>query len=164
MHECGVVSCGENVYQICVEDYEGRCFSPETLSKVSNYINLYSVSLDRMSGATPPSVKELMHLAGFFADLLYQDDKAVLIYICDFLNPVPARKRRQELSSQEYRSRLFSLLFQRFVTSNGLTDYHDTVVEIPGTEESFYVHMISSISVLPQIEILARDLHVGFDK
>ena len=109
MVERGAVSCGENLYQICVEDYEGNGLSSDVLTRLSGQVRLLTVTLDRLAGDSSPSLHELMLLSDYVAKFVLSDATAVLVYFCDFINPITMRVTREPLSSQEYRSRLCSL-------------------------------------------------------
>ena len=65
---------------------------------------------------------------------------------------------------QEYRSRLFDKMFQRYSLQHGLTDVRLSVVEINGINEKYYFHVIYRDSQSLLASMIGRDLKEGFDK
>ena len=51
-------------------------------------------------------------------------------------------RRDKSTSPQKFRSNLFSRVFDRYITSNGIDDYINTPLEIKA-DRSIYIHLIS---------------------
>ena len=58
---------------------------------------------------------------------------------CDFIHLVPTKKN---IPVQEYRSRLFTAMFNRYVKLHRLNGFCNHVVKIEGVAEPFYFHVI----------------------
>ena len=65
---------------------------------------------------------------------------------------------------QEYRSRLFDKMFQRYTRQNGIIDIRLSVVEINGINEKYYFHVIYRETHSLLASIIGHDLQEGYDK
>ena len=65
---------------------------------------------------------------------------------------------------QEYRSRLFANMFQRYSRQYGLANVRLSVVEINGINEKYYFHVIYREAHSLLASMIGRDLKEGFDK
>ena len=63
----------------------------------------------------------------------------ILSFFCDFIHFVPSNKR---IPVQEYRSRLFSAMFDRYVSLRHIHNFCNHVVEVKGVSETFFFHVI----------------------
>ena len=61
------------------------------------------------------------------ADLMHRHHNVVLSFFCDFIHLVPSKK---SIPVQEYRSRLFSAMFNRYMSQHHLDGFYNHVVEI----------------------------------
>lgn len=65
---------------------------------------------------------------------------------------------------QEYRSRLFDNMFQRYSQQHGIADVRLSVVEINGINEKYYFHIIYREVHSLLAAMIGNDLKEGFDK
>ena len=65
---------------------------------------------------------------------------------------------------QEYRSRLFDKMFQRYCKQHGIVDVRLSVVEINGINEKYYFHVIYRESHSLLASLIGHDLQDGFSK
>ena len=71
---------------------------------------------------------------------------------------------KNTMPPQEYRSRLFEKMFQRYVNLHNLSNVRLSVVEINGINEKYYFHVIYRESHLVLASMIGSDLKEGFGK
>ena len=88
----------------------------------------YDVTLIRKTGTGYVGSKILYAVTDVLARFLDENDDAVLCFYCDADTDV--QRNHKDLLPQEYRSRLFSRMFDKYTKSHELTDYINHRVEI----------------------------------
>ena len=91
-----------------------------------------SDGLARVKGQNVTSHQVLAQIEDCIADLMERHQNVILSFFCDFIHFVPSNKR---IPVQEYRSRLFSAMFDRY-------NFCNHVVEVKGVSETFFFHVI----------------------
>lgn len=76
----------------------------------------YDVTLVRVSGEDTVGIKMLTAICDVLFRFMNENDTAVLCFYCDDLTNVD--RHNTELTPQEYRSRLFSKMFDMYVRTN----------------------------------------------
>jgi hypothetical protein len=104
-------------------------------------VHIAGVDLRRLEGSHVTNQKVLTTLANTIAEFFLRDEHLIICYYCDFLNLIPNTKKNS-MPPQEYRSRLFERMFQRYVKQHQLDGVRLSVVEINGINEKYYVHVI----------------------
>ena len=104
-------------------------------------VHIAGVDLRRLEGTHVTDQKFLTALANTIAEFFLRDEHLIICYYCDFLNLIPNTKKNT-MPPQEYRSRLFERMFQRYVKQHQLDGVRLSVVEINGINEKYYVHVI----------------------
>lgn len=112
--------------------------NPLTLSLV-----FYDVTLIRKSGNGYVGYKILFAISDILAKFMEENDDAVLCFYCDANTDV--RRNHGNMLPQEYRSNLFSRMFEMYVKSHKLPKFINHRVEIenpdnPGDRQ--YAHFI----------------------
>jgi len=125
-------------------------------------IELISIELMRIQGNGVTSSKTLACIEQIIADVFDSFPNAVLFYYCDFLNTIPSTTKH--ISPQEYRSRLFSDMFQRYVSHHDITGVSEVVVTIDGEEEPYFIHMIAREQHLSAVQKIGDQLRRDFEK
>lgn len=159
-----VVSIGESVFLFEISELSHKYLTPETWSQLDGAVQLYTISLERVQGVRPITPFELGILAEKVASFMLANPEAVLCYYCDYLNDIPSmRANRPTTSRQEYRSLLFSHLFDRYTSSHLLDSYSQSIITIGG-DEDYYIHIIAQRDLSPYMAIIARDFQIGCGK
>ena len=125
-------------------------------------IEVVEVGLGRVKGENITGHKMLGQIEACIADLLQRHPNVILSYFCDFINLVPRKKK--DMTVQEYRSRLFSAMFKRYISLNDLDDICDNEVRIEGVAETFYFHVIYRKEHEVYANMIAEWHHSDFDK
>lgn len=102
-------------------------------------IEVVEIGLARVKGENITGHKVLHHIEECIADLMQRMPNVILSYFCDFIHLVPSQKKN--MTVQEYRSRMFSAMFKRYVSQQQL-DVCDDEIKINGVTEPFFFHVI----------------------
>ncbi len=125
-------------------------------------IDVIEVGLGRSAGLNTTSLLVMAQIENCIADVLHRYPNAVLSFFCDFINLIPSTKKK--IPVQEYRSRLFSLMFDRFISLHGLKGFNNKVIVVQGVAEPFYFHIIVRDEHLEYANMIAEGHHNDFDK
>ncbi len=103
-------------------------------------IEVVEIGLARVKGQNITSHKVLRQIEECVADLMQRMPNVILSYFCDFIHLVPSHKKN--MTVQEYRSRMFSAMFKRYVSQQEQMDLCDDEIKIDGVAEPFFFHVI----------------------
>lgn len=103
-------------------------------------IEVVEIGLARVKGQNITSHMVLRKIEECIADLMQRMPNVILSYFCDFIHLVPSQKKN--MTVQEYRSRMFSAMFKRYVSQQDQIDVCDDEIKINGVAESFFFHVI----------------------
>lgn len=131
----------------------------EALGKV----RVVGVDLRRLEGTHVTGCEVLSALANAIADFFIQEEDTIICYYCDFLNPIP-NTNKNTMPPQEYRSRLFENMFQRYVRGHHIDNIRLSVIEINGINEKYYFHVIYRENHSILASIIGSDLKEGMEK
>ena len=126
-------------------------------------VNVVGIELRRLAGRYATGQEVLAAIESTIAEFFAKHENAIIGYYCDFINPIP-HTSKNSMPPQEYRSRLFDKMFQRYSKLHGITDVRLTVVEINGINEKYFFHVIYRETHSLLASIIGRDLKEGFDK
>ena len=126
-------------------------------------IRIVGIELRRLAGRHATGQEVLVAFEETIADFFFQNENVIICYYCDFINPIPHTKKNK-MPSQEYRSRLFDLMFQRYAKQHRIHDVRLSVVEITGINETYYFHVIYRESHSVLAALIGSDLREGFGK
>lgn len=150
-----------DVYHITLSEHTG-VLSDKVVNSL-NGICVVDIELRRLSGCHVTNHKVLLAIEDTIADLFLQRDDLIICYYCDFINPIP-RTLKNTMPVQEYRSRLFARMFERYTQQRHIDDIRLSVVEINGSVEKYYFHVIYREAHSLLATIIGHDLKEGFDK
>ena len=105
----------------------------------NNDIEVAEIGLARVKGQNVTGHYVLSQIEECIADLMRKHPNVILSFFCDFIHFVPSNKR---IPVQEYRSRLFSAMFNRYVSQHHLDVFCNHVVKVEGVSEPFFFHVI----------------------
>lgn len=128
-----------------------------------NAIRVVDIELRRISGNHVTGHEVLLAIENVIAEMFLQRADVIIFYYCDFINPIP-HTLKNTMPVQEYRSRLFERMFQRYTRLRALNDVRLSVVEINGSVEKYYFHVIYREVHSLLATLIGQDLKEGFDK
>ena len=127
----------------------------------SNGIEVVEIGLGRVKGVNVTNHQVLSQIEECIADLMQRRQNVILSFFCDFIHLVPSKKN---IPVQEYRSRLFSAMFNRYVAQHHIAGFCNHVVEIEGVAETFYFHVIYRKEHEAYAEMIAKGHQKDFGK
>ena len=125
-------------------------------------IAVVEIGLARVRGTHITNSKVLVQIENSIADFMQRHRNVVISYFCDFINLLPAT--RKSIPVQEYRSRLFSAMFKRYMSQQDKDVFCDDEIKINGVAETFYFHVIYRKEHQLYAEMIAEGHHKDFDK
>lgn len=147
-------------YRLSLSDDDGLNLSKEIADKYG--LRIINIELVRVKGKGIASSMTLHWIEQLTAETFWDYPDSLLMYYCDFLNPIPATKKR--MFPQEYRSRLFSLMFQRYVKHHDVVGVSEIVVRIEGVDEPYFIHFITRDEHVQLVYSIAAELKEAFEK
>lgn len=150
-----------DVYHIALSEDKG-VLSQEVLD-ILGKIHVVGIELRRLTGSHTTGHEVLAALEQTIAEIFLQNDDIIICYYCDFITPIPKTKKNK-MPPQEYRSKLFDMMFQRYVKQHGICDVRLSVVEINGINEIYYFHVIYREAHSMLAALIGSDLKEGFEK
>lgn len=99
------------------------------------------MSIIRKSGDSKIPITVLKEVVSKISDIMESSPNAILYYYCDSTDPIPNIRESRGLLCQEYRDRLFNLMFNRF-GSNGSIEWQDYRIKTSINDEPQFVHLI----------------------
>lgn len=150
-----------DVYHITLSENHS-VFSSETIDAL-NDIDIIGVELRRLAGRNSTGQAVLTAIESTIAEFFVKHENAIIYYYCDFIAPIP-HTSKNSMPPQEYRSRLFEKMFQRYSQQHGMTDVRLSVIEINGINEKYYFHVIYREVHSPLASMIGYDLKDCLDK
>lgn len=126
-------------------------------------VSIAGVDLRRLAGTHVTEQKVLIALTNTIADFFIDNENVIICYYCDFLNAIP-NTSKNAMPPQEYRSRLFERMFQRYVKLHHVDDARLSVVEINGVNEKYFFHVIYREEHSMLASMIGNDLKDVFGK
>ena len=112
----------------------------------------YDVTLVRVCGSEIVGFKTLKAICDVLYRFMNDNEPAILCFYCDDLTDVP--RHNMELTPQEYRSRLFSRMFDMYVRACGVTDMVNYGIRIEYNGIPRFAHFITPEKYLPSVKLL----------
>lgn len=142
--------------------FERRLLSSEALELIGE-TELMGVELLRIAGNKTIGHDALQAIEEFIAGVFDRNDNLMIFYFCDFINPIP-KTSKNKMSPQEYRSRLFEKMFERYVHLHNMNDVHLSVITVDGIDETYYFHLIYRGIHEKFASIINSDIKEGYSK
>lgn len=132
-----------------------------------NSVDIREIIIERKKGGNVTNQKILHKISNWIADCFAENENMILFYQCDDMNPIPSRNKKSsysKISVQEYRSRLFTRLFNTFIRTRQITGVFNYPIRIDGVGYSYFMHIIARESHKNIVKILNDDIFEGFGK
>ena len=153
-------------YKLQFTSERSGIIAEEILDRInSEGIEVVEIGLGRSKGTAPTSPRVLVQIEQIIADFFFSHPNVVISFFCDFINFIPSMNRRKSnMTVQEYRSQLFSCMFERFITQHHVSAIYNRVVTIQGVSEPYFFHIIARQEHLAFADMIAEGHHKDFDK
>lgn len=134
-----------------IESMQAFTNDPLTLTLV-----FYDVTLVRIAGEDVIGIKTLKAICDVLFKFLNDNEYTVLCFYCDDLTDVP--RHHTELTPQEYRSRLFSRMFDMYILSNDISGIVNYGIKIEDGDTPRFAHFITPERYLNAVKLLGNSL------
>ena len=126
-------------------------------------IEVAEIALARVKGFNVTSGKVLSQIEQCVSDIMSRHQNVIWTFFCDFISFLPATKKK--IPVQEYRSRLFTAMFERFTSHHQqFKNFCNNVVKVEGVAETFYFHVIYRKEHQKYADMIADGLQKDFGK
>lgn len=129
--------------KVALSYYDSKTISLFSSDPLTLTLVFYDVTLVRESGDGYVGYKVLSAISDTLARFLNENEDAVLCFYCDTLTEV--KRNHSDISPQEYRSRLFSRMFDKYTRLHHRFAFVNHRVKIEDTENPYnsqYAHFI----------------------
>ena len=155
-------------YRIMLIDADISVLEEQVRNVIKNdNIDISEIIIDRLKGGES-TAQEILHvITGRIADLFAENGNLILYYSCDDMNPIPFRNKRsanKNLPVQEYRSRLFSHIFNSYMCTHQVSGFTNTPIIICGEGYTQYMHLIARDRHQPIVDLVKEDIKNGWGK
>lgn len=143
--------------RVALSYYDAEAVSIFSSDPLTLTLIFYDVSLFRINGDGYVGYKTLYAITETLAKFLHENEDAVLCFYCDPATEI--RRNHGNLSPQEYRSRLFSRMFDLYTDTHRIYDFVNHRVKIENLENpnnSQFAHFICRKSHEIAIEKLGK--------
>ena len=155
-------------YRIMFIDADISLLAENVRETIANQgIDISEIMIDRIRGGESTPQEVLHAITGRVADLFAENENLVIYYSCDDMNPIPSRNMRganKELSVQEYRSTLFSHIFDSYMYSHQVSGITNTPVIIKGEGYKQFMHLIARSKHQVIVDLIKDDVIEGWGK
>lgn len=155
-------------YRIMLSDADVSMLAKQVRDALAaNNIDISEIIIDRLKGGESTAQEVLHAITGRIADLFADNGNLILYYSCDDMNPIPSRNRKganKDLSVQEYRSKLFSHIFDSYMLSHQVSGFTNTPVIISGEGYSQFMHLIARDKHQSIVDAIKNDVLEGWGK
>lgn len=153
-------------YKLQLTTERSGLIASELLDRIhSDGIEVVEIGLGRVKGMAPTNPRVLAQIEDIVADMFLSHTNVVISFFCDFINGIPSmNKKKKKMTVQQYRSILFSHMFERFVINHKLDGVYNKVVVVQGVAEPYYFHIIARREHLMYADMIAEGHHNDFDK
>ena len=167
MNEVYTIRLGNgNEYKLQFSTEECGIIAPDILETIQKQgVEVVEIGLGRVKGDAVTSIRVLSKIASSIADMFLSHPNVIISFFCDFINFIPSmNKHKQRMTVQQYRSRLFSCLFERYSAQHNLDNVKNKVVTVEGVAESYYFHIIYRQEHENIAKMIIDGYHNDFDK
>ena len=143
-----------DLVRVALSYYDTESLQAFTNDPLTLTLVFYDVTLVRISGEGTVGVKTLKAICDVLFRFMNDNDTAVLCFYCDDLTDVT--RNHTELTPQEYRSRLFSRMFDMYVKANHISDIVNYGIRIEDGNTPRFAHFITPEIYLPAVKLLGN--------
>lgn len=146
---------GDHV-RVALSYYDSESIKVFTTDPYVLSLMIYDVSLLRLSGANCVGFSVLSKVSDILGRFIEENDDAVLCFYCDDLTDI--ERNHNSITPQEYRSKLFSVMFDKYVRNRNITGIINKSMRFETEGQPKFVHFICRNEHCKAIEALAEVL------
>lgn len=144
---------GDHV-RVALSYYDTETLQAITDDPLTLTLVFYDVTLVRVSGDNTVGIKILKAVCDVLHRFLIENENAILCFYCDDLTDVT--RRHGNMTPQEYRSRLFSNMFDMHIQSHGINGIINYQININDKGTPRFAHFITPEKYLPAVKLLGN--------
>ena len=156
----------ESEYRILLTPANLNALSDDVLTVLAERnIDVSELMIDRISGESTTAQDVLHDITGWVADLFANNPNLIIYYSCDDMTPIPSRNIKsgnRDLPVNEYRSRLFSHIFDSYMLSHQVSGVTNTPIRLDNYENgigySLFFHLIARDRHNDIVEMLKENI------
>lgn len=154
-----------DVFRVSLSSGEDAYFATSDVIRDCDIdIEIVEIDLERIQGEHKADLRTLEIIADGIGRCFFQNTKAVLYYYCDEQELPVVSARHTTVWPQEYRSQLFSKMFQRYTQKENTTDIIDLTVQIMQSERPIFMHIIARECHRSYLEVLKNYIIQNYGK
>ena len=142
--------------RVALSYYDTESLQAITDDPLTLTLVFYDITLIRVSGEGSIGLKTLNAISEVLYRFMNDNDTAVLCFYCDDLTDVA--RNHTELTPQEYRSRLFSRMFNMYIKSNDIKGIVNYGIKIEIDDTPRFAHFITPEKYLNSVKLLEEIL------
>jgi len=156
----------DNEYRVLLTSVDIEVL-PEHIQKVlvEREIDISELMIERISGKSTTGQDVLHDITGWVAELFAHNPNLIIYYSCDDMTPIPSRNQNSEnkdMPVNEYRSKLFTHIFDTYMTSHQVSGVINTPIQLDNYENgigySLFFHFIARDIHNDIVEMLKEDI------
>ena len=141
----------ESEYRILLTPANLSVLTDHVLKEISDRgVDVSELMIERISGETTTEQDVLHDITGWVANLFADNPNLIIYYSCDDMTPIPSRNTNsgnKDLPVNEYRSRLFTHIFDSYMSSHQVSGVTNTPIRLDNYENgvgySLFFHLIA---------------------
>ena len=145
-----ISSSDGNKYLVNFSSFE-ESIIPDPARDILQGIEIIEIVLERVEGENISSASSLLEIIGVIWNFMQENESSIIYFYCDDMHEIP--RRRKDLSPQEFRSKLFSCMFDRAV-KNSIESYINMPIMLKAEDRDIFIHLISRCCYIKQMECL----------
>lgn len=134
----------------------------------SESIEIAEVFLDRNGSKDSLNTSTLFAISKIIANLFFENNNLILYFYCDDLGIIPniSSRHRNGMLPQEYRSNLFTSMFNRYMANHHGCRVKNYPMHIDNEDERFkaFLHFIAREEHARYIDMIKQDVIEGYGK
>lgn len=145
-----------DLVRVALSYYDTETLRAFTDDPLTFTLVFYDVTLVRIAGSDNVGIRTLKAVSDVLSRFMAENEASVLCFYCDDLTDV--RHRDKSITPQEYRSRLFSRMFDMHIRTNGIKNIVNYQVKIDDDACPRFAHFITPEKYLPAVRLLGNIL------
>lgn len=148
-----IKSKSDDEYRIILSPFNLEVIPDEVRVLLGSDMEIADVTLERVKGNNPTDIGILLKISNVIGEVFSDNENLILYFYCDDMHDI--LRRDKELTPQKFRSNLFSRMFDKYISSNGITDMINTPIEVKA-DRCIYIHLISRSAHLKYVNAIKR--------
>ena len=138
----------QDEFRIILSPFENSIIPDEIRSLLGESIEIADITLERVKGDNPTNINILLKISSIIAGIFEDNPNLILYFYCDDMHDI--LRRDKKIAPQKFRSKLFSRMLDKYITSNKIKNIINTSIEIKA-DRTIYIHLIARDTHLPYV-------------